>query len=188
MISWTFYEFIIWIVAGCKIKMLWGFFIGKHLVPILVLFQDAFRFVGMMSIIAIAGTVFSIYDLLVAGDPVFDAIVTGLDVITICVPPALPSALTIGIHYAVSRLIYHDCVPRNYSSLKRPIKWVINLIRIFIFSESRGISCTDGHRRLKIWSEEFFHFIENFSYAALKRGFSVCQKVSKSLYLFIDSN
>ena len=119
MISWTFYEFIIWIVAGCKIKMLWGFFIGKHLVPILVLFQDAFRFVGMMSIIAIAGTIFSIYDLLVAGDPVFDAIVTGLDVITICVPPALPSALTIGIHYAVSRLIYHDCVPRNYSSFKK---------------------------------------------------------------------
>ena len=59
-----------------------------------------------MSIMAIAaGTVFSIYDLLVAGDTVFDAILTGLDVITICVPPALSSALTTGIHYAVPKYI-----------------------------------------------------------------------------------
>ena len=58
---------------------------------------------GVLSVVAIGGTVYSIYDLLSHGDTVFDAIVTGLDIITILVPPALPSALSIGIHYAIAR-------------------------------------------------------------------------------------
>ncbi|XP_040278846.1 polyamine-transporting ATPase 13A2 isoform X1 [Bufo bufo] len=67
-------------------------------------YQDSFKFVLVLAIFAVIGTIYSVVIHITYKDSVPDIIITALDVITIVVPPALPAAMTVGTIYAQSRL------------------------------------------------------------------------------------
>ncbi|KAL9652542.1 hypothetical protein ABK040_000112 [Willaertia magna] len=67
-------------------------------------YQDAFRFVGVMFVLGIAGIIYSIIKLALMGVPAFSIFLRAADVITITVPPALPVATSAGTAFALSRL------------------------------------------------------------------------------------
>ncbi|XP_051874583.1 probable cation-transporting ATPase 13A4 [Pristis pectinata] len=68
------------------------------------LYQDAFRFLMCLIIIATIGMIYSICVLLFNGVATGKVVRKALDVITIAVSPALPAAMTIGIIYSQERL------------------------------------------------------------------------------------
>lgn len=67
-------------------------------------YRDSLKFVLVLAIFAIIGTVYSIVIHIIYKAGVSQIILRGLDVITIIVPPALPAAMTVGTIYAQSRL------------------------------------------------------------------------------------
>jgi magnesium-transporting ATPase (P-type) len=67
-------------------------------------YRDSMLFVLMLGIIAIIGFLSIIKNLLDAGYLPKDAAIKCLDLITITVPPILPSAMTMGTVYSISRL------------------------------------------------------------------------------------
>ena len=70
--------------------------------------KDAMLFITVLAIMAVIGTLFSLRDLIQAkqdGDlSTWEVVTKCLDLITITVPPALPTCLSIGISMALSRL------------------------------------------------------------------------------------
>uniref|UniRef100_A0A8C9VTD2 ATPase cation transporting 13A2 n=1 Tax=Scleropages formosus TaxID=113540 RepID=A0A8C9VTD2_SCLFO len=62
-------------------------------------YQDALKFLLILGILALAGTIYSIVVLSMS-----KLLVRALDIVTIVVPPALPAAMTTGTIYAQSRL------------------------------------------------------------------------------------
>ncbi|XP_078063972.1 putative cation-transporting ATPase 13A4 [Mustelus asterias] len=68
------------------------------------LYQDAFRFLVCLTVIATIGMIYSVCILVLNGVPAGEIVRKALDVITIAVSPALPAAVTIGIIYAQERL------------------------------------------------------------------------------------
>ncbi|XP_067851385.1 probable cation-transporting ATPase 13A4 isoform X1 [Heptranchias perlo] len=68
------------------------------------LYQDAFRFLMCLSVIAMIGMIYSVCILLLNGVPTGKVVRKALDVITIAVSPTLPAVVTIGIIYAQERL------------------------------------------------------------------------------------
>ncbi|XP_078491913.1 polyamine-transporting ATPase 13A3 [Ciona intestinalis] len=68
------------------------------------LLRDAYRFVGLLFTIAMAGFVYTVVIMANDGESVRDIFFSAVDLITISVPPALPLAMTIGIIYAQLRL------------------------------------------------------------------------------------
>ncbi|XP_041030347.1 probable cation-transporting ATPase 13A4 isoform X1 [Carcharodon carcharias] len=68
------------------------------------LYQDAFRFLVCLTVIAAIGMIYSVCILVLNGVPAGKIVRKVLDVITIAVSPALPAAVTIGIIYAQKRL------------------------------------------------------------------------------------
>ncbi|RKP33686.1 hypothetical protein BJ085DRAFT_22433, partial [Dimargaris cristalligena] len=79
-------------------------------------YQDAFRFVGVMAIIACLGFLASIANFVRLGLHAGIIIKRALDLITIVVPPALPATMSIGMTFALNRLrkqrIYCTSPPR----------------------------------------------------------------------------
>ncbi|KAJ1973976.1 hypothetical protein H4R34_004894 [Dimargaris verticillata] len=67
-------------------------------------YQDAFRFVGVMAVIAVLGFMASIAYFVELGYGAGVIIKRALDLITIVVPPALPATMSIGTSFALSRL------------------------------------------------------------------------------------
>ena len=67
-------------------------------------YQDSFRYIGVMAIVAILGFIASLINFVRLGVEWHVIIVRALDLITIVVPPALPATLTIGTGFAISRL------------------------------------------------------------------------------------
>jgi cation-transporting ATPase 13A3/4/5 len=67
-------------------------------------YRDSMLFVLMLGIIAVIGFLSIIKNLLDAGYLPGDAAIKCLDLITITVPPILPSAMTMGTVYSISRL------------------------------------------------------------------------------------
>lgn len=61
-------------------------------------------FVGVMAILAVLGFCVSIKFLIESGHKPVDIVKKSLDLITITVPPILPSAMTIGTVYSIQRL------------------------------------------------------------------------------------
>jgi cation-transporting ATPase 13A2 len=57
--------------------------------------------VGIMALIAILGFLATVPLMLRAGTSVFNLIDRSLDLLTICVPPALPAAMTCGVVFAI---------------------------------------------------------------------------------------
>jgi cation-transporting ATPase 13A3/4/5 len=70
--------------------------------------RDAIYFIGVLAVMAILGTLFSLKDMIRAERDgqmtVGDIVSKCLDLVTITVPPALPTCLSIGISMAMSRL------------------------------------------------------------------------------------
>ncbi|KAJ1965508.1 hypothetical protein GGI12_000730, partial [Dipsacomyces acuminosporus] len=67
-------------------------------------YEDSFKFICVLAIIAVIGFVASIGNFLRLGLTAHIIIVRALDLITVVVPPALPSSLAIGVSFALSRL------------------------------------------------------------------------------------
>ncbi|EIE82808.1 hypothetical protein RO3G_07513 [Rhizopus delemar RA 99-880] len=67
-------------------------------------YRDSFRFIGVLSIIAIIGFLISSVNFIRLGIDSTTMILRALDLITIVVPPALPATLSIGTSFAIGRL------------------------------------------------------------------------------------
>ncbi|ODV98495.1 hypothetical protein PACTADRAFT_184935 [Pachysolen tannophilus NRRL Y-2460] len=67
-------------------------------------YEDSFKYIGFMTLIAVVGFVFSTYNFIKMGLGYKIIILRALDIITIVVPPALPATLTIGTSFALARL------------------------------------------------------------------------------------
>ncbi|XP_046398535.1 polyamine-transporting ATPase 13A3-like isoform X2 [Ischnura elegans] len=73
--------------------------------PVDYLFErDSYKFVFVLSLIAVAGFIYSAITKALRGKDVSDTALKALDLITIAVPPALPAAMTVGKMYAQRRL------------------------------------------------------------------------------------
>ncbi|KRZ13655.1 putative cation-transporting ATPase W08D2.5, partial [Trichinella zimbabwensis] len=66
--------------------------------------KDLLRFVGVLALIASVGIIYTIVLMTIRGTNIGKIFVRALDLITICVPPALPAAMTMGVIAAESRL------------------------------------------------------------------------------------
>lgn len=66
--------------------------------------NDTYKYIGALTLIAIAGMVYAIVVKVIKKNPLVDIIKRSLDIITIAVPPALPGALTAGLIYSQNRL------------------------------------------------------------------------------------
>lgn len=71
-------------------------------------YEDSFKYIGFMTIIACFGFIFSTINFIKLGLGPRIIILRALDIITIVVPPALPATLTIGTSFALSRLKKRD--------------------------------------------------------------------------------
>lgn len=67
-------------------------------------YEDSFKYIGVMSLIACVGFIFSTINFIKLGLDWRVIILRALDLITIVVPPALPATLTIGTNFALNRL------------------------------------------------------------------------------------
>lgn len=67
-------------------------------------YEDSFKYIGFMLLIAAIGFTYSTYNFIKLGTPRRIMILRALDIITIVVPPALPATLTIGTTFAINRL------------------------------------------------------------------------------------
>lgn len=66
--------------------------------------QDALKFVGALALLAFVGFGLSVYFMHRSGSSVKSIVLRSLDLITVCVPPALPMAMTVGVVFAQRRL------------------------------------------------------------------------------------
>ncbi|KAJ8660316.1 hypothetical protein O0I10_003773 [Lichtheimia ornata] len=67
-------------------------------------YRDSFRFIGVLSIIAIFGFLLSSVNFIRLGIDTTTMVLRALDLITIVVPPALPATMSIGTSFAIGRL------------------------------------------------------------------------------------
>lgn len=67
-------------------------------------YEDSFKYIGFMTIIAAIGFIYSTYNFIQIGLDTKTMVLRALDIITIVVPPALPATLTIGTTFAINRL------------------------------------------------------------------------------------
>ncbi|KAJ2852596.1 hypothetical protein IWW36_000225 [Coemansia brasiliensis] len=67
-------------------------------------YEDSFRFIGVLAVIAVIGFLASIGNFLRLGLSAHIITVRALDLITVVVPPALPATMSIGVSFALSRL------------------------------------------------------------------------------------
>ncbi|KAM9109386.1 polyamine-transporting ATPase 13A2 isoform 4-T4 [Megaptera novaeangliae] len=67
-------------------------------------YKHSVKFVAALSVLALLGTVYSIFVLHRNQVPVDEIVIRALDLVTVAVPPALPAAMTVCTLYAQSRL------------------------------------------------------------------------------------
>ncbi|KAI9597974.1 hypothetical protein BDF19DRAFT_494043 [Syncephalis fuscata] len=67
-------------------------------------YRDSFRFIGVLSAIAMIGFAASVANFIRLGLTFHRIILRALDLITVVVPPALPATLSIGTNFAIHRL------------------------------------------------------------------------------------
>ncbi|XP_057368287.1 polyamine-transporting ATPase 13A3-like isoform X2 [Daphnia carinata] len=66
--------------------------------------RDSYRFIGFLASLASIGFTYSIIKKIISGEAGLKVVFHSFDIITICVPPALPAAMTAGIILAQKRL------------------------------------------------------------------------------------
>ena len=67
-------------------------------------YTDGYKFVAIMAFLAILGFLCTVPIMLQIGTSIGNLIDRSLDLLTICVPPALPAAMTCGVVFSISRL------------------------------------------------------------------------------------
>ncbi|KAJ2079271.1 hypothetical protein H4R24_003901 [Coemansia sp. RSA 988] len=67
-------------------------------------YEDSFRFIGVLAVIAVIGFLASIGNFMRLGLSAHIITVRALDLVTVVVPPALPATMSIGVSFALSRL------------------------------------------------------------------------------------
>ncbi|XP_050010109.1 polyamine-transporting ATPase 13A2 isoform X2 [Alexandromys fortis] len=67
-------------------------------------YKHSMKFVAALSVLALLGTVYSIFILYRNRVPMKEIVIRALDLVTVVVPPALPAAMTVCTLYAQSRL------------------------------------------------------------------------------------
>lgn len=67
-------------------------------------YSDGLKFVGIMALVAIFGFCCAVPAMLASSSSVGILVDRSLDLLTICVPPALPAAMTCGVVFAINRL------------------------------------------------------------------------------------
>ena len=67
-------------------------------------YQDSMKFVAFLAFVAFLGFVYSVVQFIRAKESIRVILIAGLDIITIAIPPALPSTLTIGSSISLNRL------------------------------------------------------------------------------------
>ncbi|XP_012518030.1 PREDICTED: probable cation-transporting ATPase 13A2 [Propithecus coquereli] len=67
-------------------------------------YKHSMKFVAALSVLALLGTVYSIFILYRNRVPLKEIVIRALDLVTVVVPPALPAAMTVCTLYAQSRL------------------------------------------------------------------------------------
>lgn len=67
-------------------------------------YTDGYKFVAIMAFLAIVGFLCTVPIMLNIGTSIGNLIDRSLDLLTICVPPALPAAMTCGVVFSISRL------------------------------------------------------------------------------------
>ncbi|KXS17261.1 hypothetical protein M427DRAFT_133689 [Gonapodya prolifera JEL478] len=67
-------------------------------------FRDSFRFIGVLCCLACVGFMFSLWSFIRHGVHWSVIVRRALDMITVCVPPALPATMSIGTQFALDRL------------------------------------------------------------------------------------
>lgn len=64
-------------------------------------YSDGYKFVAIMAVLAIVGFFSTVPLMIRAGTDIPNLIDRSLDLLTICVPPALPAAMTCGVVFAI---------------------------------------------------------------------------------------
>ena len=64
-------------------------------------YTDGYKFVAIMAIVAVVGFFATVPLMIEAGTNIGNLIDRSLDLLTICVPPALPAAMTCGVVFAI---------------------------------------------------------------------------------------
>ncbi|XP_058300148.1 polyamine-transporting ATPase 13A2 isoform X3 [Hylobates moloch] len=67
-------------------------------------YKHSMKFVAALSVLALLGTIYSIFILYQNRVPLNEIVIRALDLVTVVVPPALPAAMTVCTLYAQSRL------------------------------------------------------------------------------------
>ncbi|NXC27887.1 AT132 ATPase, partial [Campylorhamphus procurvoides] len=67
-------------------------------------YKDAVKFVLFLAVLALVGTLYSVFILVRNHVPVAQIVIRALDLVTVIVPPALPAAMTVGTIYSQNRL------------------------------------------------------------------------------------
>nr|XP_058160286.1 polyamine-transporting ATPase 13A2 isoform X1 [Dasypus novemcinctus] len=67
-------------------------------------YKHSMKFVAALSVLALLGTIYSIFILFHNRVPLNEIVIRALDLVTVVVPPALPAAMTVCTLYAQSRL------------------------------------------------------------------------------------
>uniref|UniRef100_A0A8C6R5X6 Polyamine-transporting ATPase 13A2 n=1 Tax=Nannospalax galili TaxID=1026970 RepID=A0A8C6R5X6_NANGA len=67
-------------------------------------YKHSMKFVAALSVLALLGTIYSIFILYRNRVPINEIVIRALDLVTVVVPPALPAAMTVCTLYAQSRL------------------------------------------------------------------------------------
>jgi len=79
-------------------------------------YRDSFKFIFILSIIALFGFCGTVYYFIKFGVPINIIVIRALDLITVVVPPALPATMSIGTSFAISKLKKKNifCISPNH--------------------------------------------------------------------------
>ena len=69
-------------------------------------FHESIKFLLAISIISFLGLLYTLISYVILEDDVFDIILTCLDLITITIPPALPTCMSIGVGFSLIRYFF----------------------------------------------------------------------------------
>ena len=94
-------------------------------------FRDSFKFIMILFLLAIGGFIYSVVIFVQWGESTPMIVKKALDVITLIIPPALPTAMAIGIVYALRRLKAHDIY-----CIDPPRINVCGKIKLFVFDKT----------------------------------------------------
>lgn len=148
-------------------------------------YQDSFKYIGVMAIIAIMGFIVCTYNFIKMHLPTHLIVLRALDLITIVVPPALPATLTIGTNISLSRLRSKEifCISPNRVNVGGKVD-VVCFDKTGTLTEDGldvlGIRVIeDEHCQLSGLYEDLQHHEEEQSDDVITRTLATCHSLKK---------